>query len=141
MLTTSFTPSPKTQSAGLRSGVEFPALQPARDETARAGTRRLAPGNEWVTLSEGIHTVGYTDDTFHFDNEKTRAPRAGGTCEARAHLVTNAEWRAFMQDGGYATPTLWLMDGLPWSATSSGRRPATGVKVDGEWPNHDPRRI
>ena len=27
-------------------------------------------GDDWVTLNEGIHTVGHADDSFHFDNEK-----------------------------------------------------------------------
>jgi formylglycine-generating enzyme required for sulfatase activity len=48
------------------------------------------------------------------------------------NLVTNAEWLAFMKDGGYATPTLWLMDGLRPQATSNGRhRPL--AEISGEW--------
>src|SRR6201747_3138781 len=27
-------------------------------------------GDEWVTLTEGIHTIGHGSDSFHFDNEK-----------------------------------------------------------------------
>ena len=66
----------------------------------------------WVTLNEGIHTVGHTDDSFHFDNEKPAHRALVGPVRLARNLVTNAEWLAFMQDGGYATPTLWLMDGF-----------------------------
>src|SRR6201997_2784871 len=39
-----------------------PAYDPAR--RFPASTRG---SDEWVTLNEGIHTVGHTDDSFHFD--------------------------------------------------------------------------
>src|SRR3984893_2022834 len=37
----------------------------AGDEKTRAGDEKPRAGDEWVTLSEGIHTVGHTDDRFH----------------------------------------------------------------------------
>jgi ergothioneine biosynthesis protein EgtB len=49
-------------------------------------------------------------------------------------LVTNGEWLAFMQDGGYTTPTLWLSDGWAtvqneaWEAPGHWRR-----NDDGAW--------
>src|SRR5260370_30699369 len=69
-------------------------------------------GEEWITLNEGIHTVGHTDDSFHFDNEKPAHRALVGPVKLARNLVTNAEWLAFLKDSGYATPTLWLMDGF-----------------------------
>ena len=74
-----------------------PAYDPAW--TFPASTRT---GEEWVTLNEGIHTVGHTDDSFHFDNEKPAHRALVGPVKLARNLVTNAEWLAFMKDGGYA---------------------------------------
>ena len=62
---------------------------------------RPAAGDEWVALNEGIHTVGHTDDSFHFDNEKPAHRALVGPVKLARNLVTNAEWLAFMKDGGY----------------------------------------
>ncbi len=37
--------------------------------------------------------------------------------------VTNGEWRQFMADGGYDTPTLWLSDGWDWARREEIRSP------------------
>src|SRR6202007_3143318 len=66
----------------------------------------------WVTLKEGIHSVGHGGDSFHFDNETPAHRALVGPVRLNRNLITNAEWLAFMQDGGYATATLWLMDGF-----------------------------
>src|SRR4030088_1126646 len=68
--------------------------------------------DEWATLNEGIHSVGHTDDSFHFDNEKPAHRALVGPVRLARNLVTNAEWLAFMQDGGYGEGTLWLVGGL-----------------------------
>ncbi|MGH9693109.1 MAG: DinB family protein, partial [Bryobacteraceae bacterium] len=60
-------------------------------------------GDAWLTLKEGIHTVGHTDDSFHFDNEKPAHRALVGPVKVGRHLVTNADWLAFMNDGGYST--------------------------------------
>jgi ergothioneine biosynthesis protein EgtB len=69
-------------------------------------------GNAWLTLTEGIHTIGHQSDSFHFDNEKPAHRALVGPVRLARNLVTNGEWQAFMNDGGYTTPTLWLMDGF-----------------------------
>jgi ergothioneine biosynthesis protein EgtB len=49
------------------------------------------------------------------------------------NLVTNAEWLAFMEDGGYATPTLWLMDGFAAASNEQWQAPGHWREISGEW--------
>jgi ergothioneine biosynthesis protein EgtB len=90
-------------------------------------------GDDWVTLNEGIHTVGHADDSFHFDNEKPAHRALVGPVKLKRNLVTNGEWLAFMQDGGYATATLWLMDGFAAASNEQWQAPFYWREVDGEW--------
>ena len=90
-------------------------------------------GDGWVTLNEGIHTVGHTDDGFHFDNEKPAHRALVGPVKLARHLVTNADWLAFMNDGGYSTPTLWLMDGFAAATNEGWQAPGYWREIDGEW--------
>jgi len=48
---------------------------------------------------------------FCFDNELPRHPVLLAPCRVANRLVTNAEYRAFIEDGGYRDPLLWLADG------------------------------
>ena len=60
-------------------------------------------GEEWVTLNEGIHSIGHRR-SFHFDNERPAHRALVGPVRLARNLVTNAEWLAFMADGGYPQP-------------------------------------
>ena len=88
---------------------------------------------QWVALNEGIHTVGHTDDSFHFDNEKPAHRALVGPVKLNRNLVTNAEWLAFMKDGGYRTATLWLMDGFAAATNEEWQAPGHWRQIDGEW--------
>ena len=90
-------------------------------------------GDEWVTLNEGIHTIGHVGDTFHFDNEKPTHRALVGPVRLARNLVTNAEWLAFMKDGGYSTQTLWLMDGFATAGNEQWQAPGHWRQIAGEW--------
>ncbi|MFU7529231.1 ergothioneine biosynthesis protein EgtB [Qipengyuania sp. ASV99] len=72
----------------------------------------------WYSHPGGIamigHAAGGEQVGFAFDNE---APRHRVLLEPFAladRLITNREWSDFIADGGYATASLWLSDGLSW---------------------------
>ena len=90
-------------------------------------------GDDWVTLMEGIHTIGHPDSSFHFDNEKPAHRALVGPVKLARNLVTNGEWLAFMNDGGYTTPTLWLMDGFAKATEEQWQAPGHWRNIDGQW--------
>ena len=68
----------------------------------------------WHEYPGGIARVGHEGDGFAFDNE---GPVHRVLLEPFAiadRLVTNAQWQAFIDDGGYRTASLWLSDGWSW---------------------------
>ncbi|WP_371419947.1 ergothioneine biosynthesis protein EgtB [Tardiphaga sp.] len=107
-------------------------IPPAYDSDWRfpAPTRS---GDAWTTLTEGIHTIGHQSDSFHFDNEKPAHRALVGPVKLARNLVTNREWLAFMEAGGYEEATLWLMDGFATVAREEWQAPGHWRKVDGEW--------
>src|SRR3954470_3376378 len=89
--------------------------------------------DDWVRLNEGIHTIGHAGDSFHFDNEKPSHRALVGAVKLARNLVSNGEWLEFMEDGGYGTATLWLMDGYAAAGNEGWQAPGHWRNVDGEW--------
>jgi ergothioneine biosynthesis protein EgtB len=87
----------------------------------------------WLSLTEGIHTVGHSGDGFHFDNERPAHRALVGPVRIARGLVTNAEWLAFMQDGGYRSPALWLMDGFARAAEDGWEAPGHWRATEAGW--------
>ena len=61
--------------------------------------------------------IGFDGHGFSFDNEGPRHAVALRPYLLGQRLVTAAEYRAFMDDGGYQRPELWLSDG--WAAVQA----------------------
>lgn len=111
----------------------LPAYQPAAamDEATASGPLR------WSTRDGGLDEVGHDGDGFAFDNETPRHQVYVAPYRLADRLVTNGEFLAFIEDGGYRDPALWLSDGwtavcdrrwhapLYWSRTAGGWREFT----------------
>ncbi len=68
----------------------------------------------WLTGREGLVEIGHAGTEFAFDNEGPRHKVWLEPHQLADRPVTNAEWQAFMADGGYANALLWLADGWAW---------------------------
>jgi len=96
-------------------------LHPAYAETRPAPIRaRAAAQPGWVSFEGGAVQIGKTapaiDDgaDFLFDCEGPRHTVWLEPYALATHPVTNRDWIAFMEEGGYRQPTLWLSDGWAW---------------------------
>ena len=88
-------------------------IGPAMWEGSPAAAATAAPLG-WHLHPGGIALAGHHGTGFAFDNE---GPRHRVLLEPFAladRLVTNGEWDAFIADGGYQKPRLWLADGWGW---------------------------
>ena len=97
---------------------------------------KVAAAAGFVELREGIHMVGHDGGSFCFDNEGPAHRELVGPVQVARALVTNAEWLAFMADGGYATPTLWLSDGYATVEAEGWNAPGYWHKANGQWLVH-----
>ena len=68
----------------------------------------------WLRHPGGVVEIGHSGEGFAFDNEAPRHPVLLRPFELADRLVTCGEFLAFVEDGGYRQPGLWLSDG--WAA-------------------------
>ena len=87
----------------------------------------------FVEFPGGFAEIGTAGPGFCFDNETPRHRVWLQPFAVADRLVTNAEYLAFMEDGGYRAPALWLSDG--WDAVERGgwEAPLYWHRVDGAW--------
>jgi ergothioneine biosynthesis protein EgtB len=92
-------------------------LKPAYHEARPGvGVSEAAPLS-FVSFDGGIFEVGHDGRGFAYDNEGPRHEELIRPFKLATRCVTGAEWIEFIEDGGYATPTLWLADG--WNTVQS----------------------
>jgi len=73
-----------------------------------------APRLTWSTHAGGDGCIGHARDGFCFDNELPRHRVLLAPFRFASRPATNGDYLAFIDDGGYARPELWLSDG--WDA-------------------------
>ena len=87
----------------------------------------------WRAVQGGLVDVGADATGFAFDNEGPRHTTYLHPFEVAARTVTNAEWLAFMADGGYDRPDLWLSDGWHTVQAHGWRAPEYWRPADPGW--------
>jgi ergothioneine biosynthesis protein EgtB len=86
-----------------------PAYAPASSRETEG-----AASLDWLHHPGGIVGIGHDGEGFAFDNEGPFHKELLEPFELSPALVTNGEWEAFIADGGYRNPALWLSDGWAW---------------------------
>jgi ergothioneine biosynthesis protein EgtB len=86
-------------------------LRPPVSRSLQRSTAEEPDGLSFVDGAAGIHSFGFDGDGFAFDNETPRHEALLHEHRIANRLVSNAEYREFIQDGGYENCELWLSDG------------------------------
>jgi ergothioneine biosynthesis protein EgtB len=71
----------------------------------------------WLRCDGGLIEIGHDSDGFCFDNELPRHKQYVAPFALASRLVTNGEYLAFIEAGGYANAALWLAEGWDWVRT------------------------
>ncbi len=122
----------------LLDGFSRNPLEPAYGQEPTGAETSEAPAG-WRSHPGGLVTIGHGGGGFHFDNEAPRHRQWLEPFSLAETLVTNEAYAAFIADGGYRRPELWMSEGWAvvqergwcaprywrgdWEFSLAGRRP------------------
>jgi gamma-glutamyl hercynylcysteine S-oxide synthase len=101
----------------------FSPERPRRGGAAAAGT---------VAVAERPVEIGFEGDGFAYDNERPRHRVELGAYRIDRAPVTNAQFREFVDDGGYGRRELWSEDGWSMREREGWERPLYWTADGGE---------
>ncbi len=87
----------------------------------------------WVPFRGGVTEIGYAGPAFSYDNEGPRHHVLLHPFKLANRCVTNAEWIAFIDDGGYSDPLVWLAEGWDCVQRNQWQAPEYWEKKDDVW--------
>ena len=107
-------------------------LAPAYDPD---GARPVHHAREmaWSRYRAGLANIGHAGDGFAFDNEMPRHRVWLESFALASRPVTNAEYAAFIDDGGYRRPELWLSLGWDSVTTRNWQAPLYWIRDADRW--------
>jgi dimethylhistidine N-methyltransferase len=106
-----------------------PAYSPAPALPVGADT---GPATQ-LDFEGGLVEIGHDGRGFAFDNEGPRHQVFLQPYRLADRLVTNAEWLAFMADGGYRRPEFWLSEGWARAQAESWSAPLYWEESPSGW--------
>ncbi|UYM16112.1 5-histidylcysteine sulfoxide synthase [Endozoicomonas euniceicola] len=94
-----------------------------------------APENTLVALNGGKLKLGksYDDPLYGWDNEYGSQEVDVAPFKASEYLVSNGEFLAFLNAGGYDTERWWTDEGWAWATFAKARHPEFWVRKEDCW--------
>ncbi|HSJ66142.1 MAG TPA: ergothioneine biosynthesis protein EgtB [Anditalea sp.] len=89
--------------------------------------------SKWVSVEEGLYSIGFEGDGFSYDNELGRHKTYLQNFDISSFLVTNGEFLAFMKDGGYEDHNLWHSEAWGWINEQKISKPLYWEENGGEY--------
>jgi ergothioneine biosynthesis protein EgtB len=89
--------------------------------------------HSWMRHDGGLVEIGHGAGGFAYDCEGPRHSAFLRPYKLASRPVTNRDWIAFIEAGGYRTATLWLSDGWSTCEREEWDAPLYWWRQDGEW--------
>lgn len=104
---------------------------PEQPKTQSADNGKRAP--DYLRLDGGLCDIGNNGAGFSYDNEGPRHRVWLEPFELAERNVSNGDFLAFIADGGYQRPELWLSDGWDWVNANQVSAPLYWMHQDHQW--------
>lgn len=101
----------------------------ANAEHPRASAQPVAL--HWLPQDAGLHEIGHSGQGFAFDNELPRHRVYLNAFALASRPVSNAEYQAFVDGGGYADAGHWLSEGWDWLQARGRAAPLYWQRLEG----------
>ena len=119
----------------LKHALSFNPLHPVyREPVVDDPPPAPVPATDWIERPGGVVAVGYAGTGFAYDNEGPGHRVLLEPHRIAERPVTCGEFMAFIEDGGYETPTLWMDEGWARVVARQWRAPLYWERgEDGRW--------
>jgi ergothioneine biosynthesis protein EgtB len=108
-------------------------LHPVYLPGSAGATASSAPRLRWVPYDGKLGEIGHGGGEFCYDNELPRHLEYVEAFALASRLVSCEEYLAFMEDGGYRRPELWLAEGWDTLKAQAWQAPLYWRCMDGDW--------
>lgn len=112
-------------------------LQPVYRNIEVPVTAAPAQAMGWQEFAGGVVEIGHGGNAFAYDNERPRHRTLLQAFRLGTRLVTNAEYLAFIDDGGYGRVDLWLSDAWRTVDEQHWQAPLYWFKEGRDWKHFD----
>ena len=111
----------------------FPSYHPVGVNFTEIKSNTGYLDEQFISIEEGIYEIGQDGSEFCFDNEMGKHKVFLHAFQVQNRLITNGEYLAFMEAGGYEKFQYWLSDGWEWVKSNCIKAPLYWHQVDNEW--------